>query len=65
MKKSSVLVLSILIFLLSFVLFHFLGLYLFFKHFGLMGGVWFLSFLGLIYSILVIVWNCSEDNPVS
>ena len=56
---------SILTFLISFVLFHVLGCYLFYKYFGIMGFLWFLSILSMAYSILAILWFLDDDTATS
>jgi hypothetical protein len=65
MKKTSVLISALVTFLISFALFHILGFYLFYKHFGITGLFWFLSFLSLIYSILVMVGLFDEDKDTA
>jgi hypothetical protein len=61
MKKSSVLIFALLIFLISFILFHIFGFCFFYKNFGITGLLLFLSFLSMVYSVLVMWWIYDDD----
>lgn len=65
MKESSVLMSILIIFLISLILFHGLGFYLFCKHFGTMGFFWFSSFLALAYSLMAIIAFAQDSNESS
>jgi len=53
---------SIIIFLISFPLFHILGLYLFYKHLGIPGLFLFLSLICSIYSGVFMGFTLKEHE---
>ena len=62
MKKIPILILSIIKFLISFILFLVLGLCMFYKYFGVIGFFWFLSILSMVYSALAVLWTVEDDT---